>query len=214
MKALFLTDAHASEDALAWVARRGSGCGYDAMIIGGYLARGRAQHYVVRFLSAAISIGSVVFFVPGNADAIEKPVPEGVVALHGRTAKLGRYSIGGLGGSSPTPSKTPFELRDDDARAILERLGHVDILVSHCPPVNTKCDKIPSGRVGSLPVREYVEQEKPVLVLSEHAPGSRAIERLGESTLVNAGPVMDGNFAEVHLDGIVSVEPKAESLRG
>ncbi len=212
MKVLSLTDPHTSEDALAWVARRGSG--YDAMIIGVDLARRRAQHYVVRFLAAAISTGSVVFFVHGNADAIERPVPEGVIALHGRTAKLGRYGIGGLGGSSPTPSKTPFDPKDDDARAILERLGHVDILVSHCPPVNTRCDKIPSGHVGSLPVREYVEREKPVLVLSGHAHESRAIDKLGESTLVNAGPVMDGNFAEVQIDGIVSVELKAESLRG
>jgi Icc-related predicted phosphoesterase len=106
-------------------------------------------------------------------------------------------------------------MKDEEARLVLKRLGRVDILVSHCPPVRTKCDRAPVvGHVGSVPVREYVEREKPALVLSGHVHQSRAVDNIGGTTVVNAGPLMEGKFAEVHLDGVVSVELKAESPPG
>ncbi len=153
-----------------------------------------------------------VFFVPGNADAPGSEVPEGVIQLHGSTSAIGRCTIGGLGGSNATPSKTPFELPDGEAREILSAAGRVDILVSHCPPLNTRCDRVGSAHIGSLPVREYVVREHPALVLSGHAHDSRAIDRLGDSTLVNPGPLMNGDYAEVDLSGVISVELKSGSL--
>jgi len=123
---------------------------------------------------------------------------------------LGKYSIGGLGGSGPTPFNGPFEMSDDDARAELAKLGHVDILVSHSPPLRTKCDCARSGHIGSLPVREYVEREGPSIVLSGHVHEGRSVDHLGGSTIVNPGPLMAGNYAELLLDGIISVELKTD----
>lgn len=212
MKALFFTDVHTSEEALLWAKRRGKD--YDAMIVGGDLARGEPQEFVGRFLSAALTTERPVYFVQGNADAPSTPVLKGVMSLHAKTATLGKYTVGGLGGSSATPFGTPFELRDEAARTVLDSLGHGDILVAHCPPFNTKCDKAGGLHVGSVPVREYVEREGPDLVLSGHAHESPALDKIGATTLVNAGPPMEGRFAEVHLEGVLSVELKAESLRG
>ncbi len=210
MKVLFLSDVHASEEALAWVARRGKD--YDTIVVGGDLSKGDSGEFATRFLDGALSTGRRVIFVHGNADRREMAVPEGVESLHGAASKLGRFSVGGLGGSNLTPFGTPFEMDDGSARSVLDRLGHVDILVSHCPPVRTKCDRARAGHVGSAPVREYVEQEKPVLVLSGHVHESRAVDNVGGTTVVNAGPLADGCFAEVGLDGVVTVELKVEAL--
>lgn len=213
MKALFVVDVHASEDALGWL--KGKGGRYDAILIGGDLNRGRGSlDFAGRFLSGAASFGRPVVYVPGNSDQPDAPTPVGVESLHGRTSRLGRYDVGGLGGSNQTPFSTPFEMDDDTARAALEGLGHVDILISHCPPARTKCDRGKTGHIGSVPVREYVEKERPALVLSGHVHEARAVDNLGGTTVVNAGPLMDGKFAEVRFDGILSVELKTENLRG
>ncbi len=212
MKLLFVTDVHTSEDALSWISRRGKD--YDGVIVGGDLARSGDQAFVGRFLTAVHAANPKVFFVPGNADARDTKPPAGVVQLHGKTTRLGSYTVGGLGGSSPTPFGTPFELSDGEADRLLHALGKVDILVSHCPPHGTKCDRAQDRHVGSMPVRRYVERHRPALVLSGHAHESRGVDNLGGSTLVNAGPLMDGNYAEVHIDGLVSVELKGERLRG
>ncbi len=99
----------------------------------------------------------------------------------------------------------------DDA---LNWLGRVDIGVFHCPRRSTKCDRVPSGRASSLALIEYVEREKATLALSAAAHESRAIDMLGESTLANPEPFMEGKSAEASMDGIFSVELKAGSLRG
>lgn len=212
MKVLFVTDVHTDEDALRWVQK--VGMRYDAIIVGGDLARGGSMDFVGRFLRAALEPGRQVIFVHGNADLPDVELPSGVVALHGKTARLGNYTLGGLGGSNPTPFGTPFELSDEEAVKVLAGLGRVDILVSHCPPSGTKCDKVAAGHVGSVPVRRYVESKRPLLVLSGHAHEARGVDNLGGTTVVNAGPLMQGNYAEVTLDGVVSVELKAENLKG
>jgi Icc-related predicted phosphoesterase len=212
VKVLFVADVHGSAPALSWVRKKSPE--YDSIIIGGDLAKGGTKDFAAEFLEGAASGGGTVFFVHGNWDAEDTEIPEGTVALHGRTQMLGKFSIGGLGGSGPTPFNGPFEINDYKAREALAKIGHVDILVSHSPPLKTKCDRAHSGHIGSLPVREYVQREAPRLVLSGHVHEGRAVDRLGESTVVNPGPLMAGNYAELLLDGIVSVELRSDPGSG
>jgi uncharacterized protein len=215
VKVLFVTDIHTSEAALKLVKSKGSG--YDAVIVGGDMAQDTpsTQAFATRFLEAAFSACRNVLYVPGNADDPNLAPPAGTVPIHGKTASLGNYSVGGLGGSNITPFKTPFEMSDEDAEAILLNLGHVDILVSHCPPRGTRCDAdshAASGHTGSAPVRRYLEREKPLLVLSGHVHASRGVDNIHGTTVANPGPFKDGNYAEVALNGIISVELKKDEL--
>lgn len=209
MKALFAVDVHGSRPALDWVRRRGGD--FDVLLVGGDLVRRGEEGFGREFLEAT-SACPLVYFVPGNADAPSSPVPEGVVQLHGKRTELGGLTVGGLGGSSKTPFGTPFELEDDSARSILSEVGKVDVLISHCPPSGTRCDSVLGRHIGSDPVREYVLREKPKLVLSGHVHEARGVDRLGETELVNAGPMMRGNYAVVELGRTISVELKNENM--
>ncbi len=205
---MYLADVHGNPRAVSWVKREGRR--YDSVIVGGDLSRGHPKEFAGEFLAGAASAGRRVFFVHGNWDDPKMAIPDGVVALHGKTDMLGKFSIGGIGGSNPTPFNGPFEMSDDEARSVLDGIGHVDILVAHSPPAGTKCDRATAGHIGSVPVREYVERERPALVLSGHVHEARSIDEVGRTTVVNPGALKDGNYAVVNLDGVVSVELKAE----
>jgi len=201
-----VVDVHESSAALDWIGDKGKG--YSAIIVGGDLARMGSKGFSSKFLTRALSACRSVLFVPGNADDPGESPPAGVVNLHGQRIAIGGCSVGGLGGSNPTPFQTPFEMKDDEARSVLSRLGRVDVLVSHCPPLDTMCDRAGERHIGSLPVREYILQRRPKIVLSGHAHESKAKDTLESTTLVNPGPLMNGNFAEVGLGREITVELK------
>lgn len=209
MKVLFFTDAHTSRPAPEWVRR--SGGIYDIIMAGGSLAKGGDQDFTPEFLNATMPTGKRVFYVQGNADSPETRAPRGVVSLSGRTEVLGDYKIGGPGGSNTIPFNTTLELSDEAVRSTLSKLGSLDILVSHRPPANTKCDRAGGTHTGPVQVRECVERERPALLLSGHAHDSRAVDKMGATTVANAGALMQGNYAEVRLDGLISVELKRGS---
>jgi uncharacterized protein len=205
---MFVSDVHEADDAIEWIKAKTTG--YDAIIVGGDLAVQEGTRFGEGFLQAAVSTGIPVYFVPGNLDSPDFRVPKGVVDLHRKKAKLGAYNCGGLGGSNITPFDTPFELSDEMATRILDKLGYVDILVSHCPPEGTACDLANGRHIGSVPVRRYVEREQPLVVLCGHAHDSRGVGVIGSTRVVNAGPLKRGLYAEVTMDGQVKIELKPE----
>ena len=207
-----MCDAHGSPAALDWVGEHAGG--FDAAIVGGDLAKGGPAGYGLSFLLALTKGGRAAVYVPGNWDEPDAPLPDRVVNLHGRTMTLGRRVFGGLGGSGPAPFKSPFELTDDQARAALTSLGRVDVLVSHSPPARTKCDLADGVHIGSVPVREYVLKERPGLVLSGHVHESRAVDRLGGTTVVNPGPISRGRYAVVTLGSQIQAELLAWTPKG
>jgi uncharacterized protein len=161
--------------------------------------------------------GVPLFFVPGNMDSPELSSWAGagsVRLLHGRSAIIGAAFLVGLGGSPRGPFHTPFQIPDEDAAELIGQAmtGFKEgtlILVSHCPPRNTRLDIVPSGEhAGSLPVRKFVEQFKPALVISGHIHEAKGIDSIGATTLINTGPAQRGDYAEITLDDEVSVKLK------
>jgi Icc-related predicted phosphoesterase len=172
--------------------------------------------FLDEFLDSVRKIPSQIFLVQGNHDPREMTVPTGMTLLHAGKSTLGGFVIGGLGGSNFTSGGAPFEYADEEARSLLDALGPVDILLSHCPPYGTRCDLGPDGKsYGSVPVREYVESKKPRLVLCGHVHVARAVDKVGGTMIVNPGPLMEGNYATVKvLEDDLSVKLRQDSLRG
>jgi len=149
---------------------------------------------IIEFSSGASKAN--VLIVLGNHDS---PDSRG---LHGRSVDVAGLIVGGVGGSLPARGllSFPFELEEKEYESILKQLGHVDVLVSHEPPYDTKCDIAYGGEhVGSRAIREYVLREQPRLVLTGHIHESPAIDRLGNTTVLNPGAFVNGNYGAVEI---------------
>jgi hypothetical protein len=115
--------------------------------------------------------------------------------------------FGGLGGSSPTPFNTVNESPESELWRALERLGNVDVLVSHSPPFGTSLDASGyGGHLGSRAVMRYIKERHPKLVLCGHVHTARAVEVVEGCTCCNPGAASSGGFAIVSLNGKADVE--------
>jgi uncharacterized protein len=199
MNILFGTDIHESENALEWLIE--SATVVDALVIGGDITTNGRLPFVNKFFRSLQGIRTKVFLVLGNHDPANVTKVPGIAILHATQVVFRSFVFGGLGGSNFTVAKGPFEYSDEEAKKLLSRLGYVDILVSHCPPFGTKCDfAVDDGKnYGSRPLREYLEEKKPRLVLSGHVHMARAVDKLGETIIVNPGPLMEGKYALIKI---------------
>ena len=141
------------------------------------------------------SIHDIVLIIPGNNETpaqIEAMCRKyGWINLHGETYSYGGYTFAGIGGSTYTPFRTPFELDEEEIRGILRHFEGLNelILVSHSPPFKTKTDELLSGvHIGSRAIREFVEKEQPILNLCGHIHEKAGVEdRIGRTRIINVG---------------------------
>lgn len=198
MRLLLVADVHDGVDKIR--ALRGS---YDAVIAAGDYTYRRTMEAAVEALEALAQIAPV-YFVPGNTDPPELANYEksSIVPLHGRTQRLGPYILGGAGGSLPTPFNDLFRVSEEELEAILRSLDPTPhILVVHNPP-RGHLDRVGGVRpVGSVAVRRYIEERQPLLAVHGHIHEDRGIDLLGDTILVNPGPLKDGYYAEALLEG-------------
>jgi hypothetical protein len=163
---------------------------------------------------------SRVLALSGNLDRREvMPFLEAEsIALHGQGVAVGGMGIFGCGGSNITPFNTPTELSEEEIYDTLGR-GYAVVrdcrpllMVCHTPPYETKCDRIVGGKaVGSTAARRFIEEVKPDVCISGHIHESAAIDTIGPTTIVNAGPFKGGGYVVVHQDG-PRLEAKLEFL--
>ncbi len=167
-----------------------------------------------RRLIQLVHSGCPVFFVPGNMDnpRLGEWIGEGNVRLlHGRQEIFQDIILVGLGGSPHGSFTTPFEYGEDAATHLLgntlqNSAGMRVILLSHCPPKNTKIDQVSSGEhAGSTAVREFVERIQPFLVVSGHIHEAQGVDKIGRTILVNTGPAHRGNYAKIELTDTADV---------
>jgi uncharacterized protein len=161
------------------------------------------------------TVGPPVYFVPGNMDGRELGNWAGernVHALHARCRNVEGASLIGLGGSPHGPFRTVFEYSEEEAEALFEEAakssgGGLLILVSHCPPKNTRVDQVSSGEhIGSIAVRRFIEKAEPTLVVSGHVHESQGTDTIGSSTIVNTGPAQAGHYAEIIIKDKITVK--------
>ena len=214
LKILAFTDFHGNQEAYRGAKELIVNEKPDFVIAAGDIINYDAKR-AMEFLSDLASAGRPVYFVPGNMDSEELggwAGAENIHALHGRCESLeGRFLIG-LGGSPHGPSKTAFEYSEEEAARLLEaaakdcRGGRL-ILVSHCPPKNTKVDQLASGEhAGSTSVRRFVEKMQPLLVVSGHVHEAQGTDTIGSTTLVNTGPAQRGHYAHITIGAKVTVK--------
>ncbi|PEN14331.1 serine/threonine protein phosphatase [Longibacter salinarum] len=196
-KLLLFSDVHSDQQACRSLVNRASEV--DLVIgAGDFCNMRRGLEAVIDTLSA---IDTPTVLVPGNAESEEElrracsDWPAAMV-LHGDKATIAGIEVVGIGGGIPV---TPFgdwsyDLTEDEARERLRDVTAngttVDVLVSHSPPKGL-VDRDSSGTsLGSMAIREAIDQLRPELVVCGHIHGSwEQEERVGDTTVINAGPV-------------------------
>ena len=185
----------------------------DLVLVAGDITNYDAER-AKQLLSDLAEGGSPIYFVPGNMDNVELKDWSGgtnVHSLHGRREYAANVVLVGLGGSPHGAFSTPFELSEQEASELLDGAmnshhGEKLILVSHCPPRDTKIDCTSSGEhIGSMAVRKFVERNQPILVISGHVHEAQGTDTVGSTVVVNTGPAKNGNFAIINIDKKVDV---------
>ena len=74
------------------------------------------------------------------------------------------------------------------------------IVISHNPPKDTVCDAVNKDvHAGSLLFRKFIEEKKPLFVVCGHIHEGVGIDKIGETIVVNPGPLTDGKYAIIEV---------------
>jgi Icc-related predicted phosphoesterase len=147
-----------------------------------------------------------------DSAAIDARLAELGVALDGRGVAFGEVGVFGVSAAPTSPLHTPYELADDELERRIETgfaavAGcRLKIFCPHAPPLETACDRLPSGEhVGSAAIRAFVEREQPDVVLCGHIHQARGEDAIGRSKVVNPGPARAGHYALLEVGDEIAV---------
>ncbi|MFH0748923.1 MAG: metallophosphoesterase [Candidatus Bathyarchaeota archaeon] len=214
MKLLVLSDLHGNLSIIDRLPRKIMNK-IDILVICGDLTHYGNLSDATQILKTLSTLDIPVLFVPGNCDPKAlgaPPVIHGAENIHGRVKVVKGLDFIGIGGSPLGPFHTPFEMSEIEITEILNKAYEDSqpftqfVLVSHSPPLNTKVDLTASGiHAGSKAVREFVETQKPSLVLCGHIHEARGETILNETVLVNPGPAHLDLYAIVDITEGITV---------
>lgn len=209
-----MTDIHGDHEKLGKILEKEN---YEAILCAGDL--GDANDYpdysgnLEEVLEKFNQKDKLVKAVPGNMDKEEecvKALRQHRINLHRKIASFDGFEAVGYGGGI-TPFGTPFEPAEEEIRNALEILqermtSDTKVGVIHQPPKNTEVDVADGDHVGSQEVRELIEESDFDLVVTGHIHESRGRDSLGDTEIVNPGPVLEGFYAVAEIEEGVEVE--------
>ena len=143
-------------------------------------------------------IKKTIIMIPGNHELfvdLRKACMSynNIVYLHKRVYKKDDYIFIGYGGGGFIPVEKEFE---EWIKKIKPKLKNKKIiLVTHAPPYNTKIDRINKIPCGNKSIRKFIERFKPVLSISGHLHECQGSDKLGNTKLINPGPL--GKIIEI-----------------
>lgn len=134
-------------------------------------------------LAALDPLGAPVLWVPGNHDTRDL---DGPGKVDRRLLEAAGLRVFGLGGSTPTPARLPYEWEDQELEGL--EPPACDLLLAHDPPAGTSLDVTVGGRhVGSRTVRRWAEAGGAEVLVCGHIHEAAGAERVGPTLCYNAG---------------------------
>ena len=205
MRIVAVTDVHGKLEKVRRLSDVLAEVDFDLILLAGDLTHFSGAERARQILQPLLNMGVPLLAVHGNCDG--RDVPELLnrlgIGLHDRRVNVKSVGIVGIGGSNTTPFNTIWELTEDEIASILERNYRTgDVILSHVPPKNTKADRVHFGRhVGSPALRKFIEEKNPPLVITGHIHEARSVDRIGDTVIVNPGPLFRGYYAVIEFDG-------------
>jgi uncharacterized protein len=123
--------------------------------------------------------------VHGNHDDGGEFTGLGIESVHLRRVEVAGLCFGGFSGSHEYHRDRRLTWSQREASRRLARLGHVDVMLAHSPPFGVNDDHDDPAHVGLVGLREYVERERPALLLHGHTYPPLAVTRLGETRVLH-----------------------------
>lgn len=189
----------------------------DGVIVTGDMTVGGGVKQAERVLDVIQQHNPHVLAQIGNMDRAEVTdwLTEKGWNLHAAVRELAPgVAIFGVGASTFTPFGTPSEFPESRFAAWLEdgwkraRRWPKTVLVSHNPPKDTLCDVLPGGvHVGSMAVREFIQETQPDICLCGHIHEARGLDRIGRTVVINPGNFGAGGYVVLRSNaGVLSAE--------
>jgi len=164
---------------------------------------------------------SKIIAVHGNWDnsGVLNMLEERGYSLHAKGRILNGIGFFGVGGSSVTPMKTPSEYKEEEIEEYLYS-GFISIaeaeqkiLVSHCPPRNTRDRTFLGIRGGSRSIRKFIDNNKIDLCVCGHIHEASGTEVLNSCIVANSGSFKKGKFLQILSgDGLKVFEGKLKKI--
>jgi Icc-related predicted phosphoesterase len=216
MKILAVADFHGSVEAAKKTAVKAQTINADVILACGDITHFGLPRDAEKVLAPLVTLRIPVLYVPGNCDppSLLDTTLEGVQMMHGKCQTIGNFSFIGAG-TIPVDRvhPSPFEVSDEEIQSALNqglkqcRSGRSVIVVAHSPPVYTKLDKAYfGGHIGSPGLRQFIEKNQPLSVFCGHVHESRGIDYIGDTVVVNTGPVRHGDCVVAEFNGKVEVQ--------
>lgn len=192
MKLLLFSDIHLNQEHCNRIVELSAEA--DVVIgAGDYCSLRQNLNKVIAWLSV---ISKPTVLVPGNSESHDelqnacKDWPS-VKVLHAKGVEIQGVLFYGIGGGIPV---TPFgqwswDFTEEQAEIMLDKCPKDAVLITHSPPKGI-LDKSSSGaQLGSIAIRNYINFNKPSLVICGHIHESGGKEQsIGKTTVINAGP--------------------------
>ena len=119
--------------------------------------------------------------VYGNHDEGDEFDGIGIEDVHLRRVEVAGLCFGGFSGSHEYHEDRRFTWTQKKASKLLRKLGHVDVMLAHSPPLGINDDADDRAHIGLAGLREYIEREHPAMLLHGHTYPPLPVERWGET---------------------------------
>jgi len=211
MNILALTDIHGSYKKAADIIRTVSA---DIVLIGGDLTTVGSVREVEQALKEFSAITNKLLCVAGNMDLPEHDdlFTRLGLSINGRGVMIDDVGFFGVSGGPYSPLHTPYELSEEEISRRIEagygniQQSRVKVFVPHAPPYATKVDIIHSGlHVGSAAVRDFIDREKPDVVICGHIHEARGLDSIGRTQIANCGPAASGYFTTIEINNEIVI---------
>ena len=215
MKFLVLSDLHANNSVLDKMDSLFSEA--DGVIFAGDFAECFKPETGKAALEALCTKHDSIFAVLGNCDEPEfiEELEEQDICVERSLVFHEGLAIAGSGGGTYFTGKTANERQENE---ILSDFNIVEnsvkdtgdaslwkslILVSHNPPKDTKCDAVNAElHAGSQLFTDFIRENQPLAVICGHIHEGKAIDKIGETLVINPGPLQEGNYAWLELEKV------------
>ena len=210
MRIIALADIHGYVSAIEPVAPELAAA--DVVLLAGDITNFGSRADAERVIQAISAWNPRILAVPGNCDPpdVAHYLSDKHMNLYIRRVYRGIAFVG-AGGSLPCPGTTPYETNEEGFALALATaypdvgMHRPSVLVTHQPPYSTRVD-LANGEmhVGSTSIRDAIERHKPLICFTGHIHEAVGLDKIGDTIIVNPGPLRRGGFALAEIaDGKV-----------